>query len=203
MTNLKHFLMAVVAIPLTGACAAAPPTSAKWEANFLALTDEHFSETVDIVDDPLNPSIEINTRAAHRDYQYALDLQNDQFLRANIFRKTGTVVIQGYVVSESYDDFLAPTTISFSTGMETKTVDRLGFDVKCNSFGACRHIEDMVFQIGQEELENTITAMEESGEAVLGFRVQGQKGWDRDGRFHIGEMRAMLEAVKSHSAATH
>ena len=201
MINLKHVLMTILAVPLTGACATAPPTSAKWEAAFLALSDEHFLETLDSLDDPLNPSIEINTHAAHRDYQYALDLKNDQFLRANIFRETGTIVIQAYVVSESYDDFLAPTSVSFSHGLMTRNVDRLDFDVNCNSFGACRHIEPMVFQISPDELSNTIAAMEASGELVLSFRIQGRKGWDRDGRFHIGEMKALLGAVQTYKVA--
>ena len=198
MNTIRHTLAALAGSAVLGACVTGP-TPAEWEANFMALEGAHFFESLNIVDDPLNPSVEIDTRGAHRDYQYDFDLQNDQFLRTNIFRETGNIAIQGYVISESLEDWLSPTQVTFSTGLKTRSVDRLDFDVNCNSFGGCRHTEVMVFNISQAELRQTILELETSGDVILSFRIQGQKGWDRDGRFHIGELKAMLEAVEQHS----
>ena len=64
------------------------------------------------------------------------------------------------------------------------------------SYGTCIHYEDMVFEFSPDELNAVIAAMEERGERVLNFRIKGQSGRDRNGRFHINELKAFQEAVK-------
>lgn len=55
----------------------------------------------------------------------------------------------------------------------------------------------MVFEFTPEELDQVIADMEPKGETVFAFRIQSQSGVDRDGRFHINELKAFRDAVTS------
>lgn len=178
---------------LTAACAVAPTLEEREQA-YLSLSDRHFEDTINVVDDPLNPSVEIDTRAGHRDYVFSWGLRNDQFLRANIFRETGNISIQGYVLVQTTGDFLRGRQVRFEHSIDDRPVDRIDFDVNCNA-ASCVHSEDIVFSLTREELEAAVSEAEARGQQTLIFRIQGQSGQDRDGRFHVGEVKALLGAV--------
>lgn len=184
----------ITVLAIVSACAVAP-TLEEREQVYLALSDQHFEDTLIIVDDPLNPSIEIDTERGHRDYIFSWGLKNDQFLRANIIRDSGTILIQGYVIVETTDDFLRGTSVSFAHSIDRRDVDRIGFDVNCNA-ASCVHKEDIVFEFTADELQAAIDEAERRNEKTLMFRIQGQSGQDRDGRFHIGEVKALLQAIQ-------
>ncbi|MCR9224353.1 MAG: hypothetical protein NXH70_09800 [Hyphomonas sp.] len=197
MGRIKNLFLSGALVGLMSACAVAP-TLEEREQIYLALSDQHFEETLNAVDDPLNPSIEIDTERGHRDYIFSWGLKNDQFLRANIIRESGTVLIQGYVLVETTGDFLRGTSVSFAHSIDRRDVDRIGFDVSCNA-SVCVHREDVVFELTREELQTAVTEAERLGERTLVFRIQGQSGQDRDGRFHVGEVKALLGAVAANS----
>lgn len=196
MGLVKRLGCSVSALAIVTACAVAP-TLEEREQVYLALGDLHFEDTLIIVDDPLNPSIEIDTEQGHRDYIFSWGLKNDQFLRANIIRDRGTVLIQGYVIVETTGEFLRGTSVSFTHSIDRRDVDRISFDVNCNA-ATCVHREDIVFDLTADELRAAIIEAERLGEKTLIFRIQGQSGQDRDGRFHIGEMKALLRAIRVH-----
>ncbi|MEM1154564.1 MAG: hypothetical protein AAGI44_10505 [Pseudomonadota bacterium] len=193
MQILKPLTVATVLGSLT-ACAVAP-TLEEREASYVALSEQHFTDTLNIVDDPLNPSIEIDTRAGHRDYVFSWELQNDQFLRAFVARESGSVSLQAYVRTQIPGVFLRGTSVTFAHTMETRAVDRIGFDANCSG-GRCINSEDVVFSITVDELSAAVEEAERRAERTLVFRIQGQSGRDRDGRFHIEEARAMLSALE-------
>lgn len=197
MGLLKCLGSSATAVAMLSACAVAP-TLEEREQVYLALSDQHFEDTLIIVDDPLNPSIEIDTEQGHRDYIFSWGLKNDQFLRANIIRDSDTVLIQGYVIVETTGDFLQGTSVSFAHSIDRRDVDRINFDVNCNS-ATCVHREDVVFEFTPDELQAAITEAERRGEKTLIFRIQGQSGQDRDGRFHVGEVKALLAAIERSS----
>lgn len=189
-------LIAAALLGLTTACTVAP-TLEEREQTYLALSDQHFEETLSIVDDPLNPTIEINTRAGHRDFIFAWGLKNDQYLRANIFRDTGIISIQGYVIVETTGGFLRGQRVRFEHSIEDRAVDRVAFDANCASI-SCVHREDLVFTLTLEELRAAVSEAEARGSKTLMFRIQGQSGQDRDGRFHIGEVKALITELGKH-----
>lgn len=193
MGRMKTIVWSGVMLGAVAACAVAP-TLEEREQVYLALSDQHFQDTLNVVDDPLNPSIEIDTRAGHRDYIFSWGLKNDQFLRADIFRETGNISIQGYVLVETTGDFLRGQQVRFEHSISDRSVDRIGFDVNCNA-ASCVHREDIVFSLTQDELEAAVTEAEVRSEQTLIFRIQGQSGQDRDGRFHVGEVKALLKEV--------
>lgn len=197
MRRAHPVILSISLLALVGACAVAP-TLEERETSYLELSDQHFVDTLSVVDDPLNHSIEINTRAGHRDYIFSWGLRNDQFLRANIFRESGNVSIQGYVQVQTTGDFLRGSTVTFAHTIGTRAVERIGFDVDCNT-ASCIHSEDVVFNLTADELEDAISEAERRGERTLDFRIQGQSGQDRDGRFHIGEVKALLNEVSKQS----
>ena len=112
MGRMKTVMLSGAMLGAVTACAVAPTLEEREQA-YLALTDQHFVDTLNVVDDPLNPSVEIDTRAGHRDYIFSWGLKNDQFLRANIFRETGNISIQGYVLVETTGDFLRGQQVRF------------------------------------------------------------------------------------------
>jgi len=79
-------------------------------------------------------------------------------------------------------------------------VDRISFDVNCNA-ASCVHREDIVFELTANELRAAIGEAERRDEKTLIFRIQGQSGQDRDGRLHIGEVKALLAAIEGHTPA--
>lgn len=197
MGRIKTIVLSGALLGAVSACAVAPTLEEREQA-YLALTDQHFEDTLNVVDDPLNPSVEIDTRAGHRDYIFSWGLRNDQFLRANIFRETGNISIQGYVLVETTGDFLRGQQVRFAHSISDRPVDRIAFDVNCNA-ASCIHREDIVFSLTQEELEAAVLEAEARGEQTLIFRIQGQSGQDRDGRFHIGEVKALLGAFEEYA----
>lgn len=197
MGHVQTLLISGALLGAVTACAVAP-TLEEREQVYLALSDQHFEDTLNVVDDPLNPSIEIDTRAGHRDYIFSWGLKNDQFLRADIFRETGNISIQGYVLVETTGDFLRGQQVRFEHSASDRPVDRIAFDVNCNA-ASCVHHEDIVFSLTQEELEAAVSEAEARGEQTLVFRIQGQSGQDRDGRFHVGELKALLGAISERS----
>ena len=178
------------------ACAIAP-TPQEREAAFLALPLSHFQNNMYIKDDPLDPNITIHTRLGYRDYVFDFGAKEDQFLRALVFREDGKVALQAYVTSDTSGSWLHPVSVSFPHTLSTRRVDRLHFDVNCATYG-CRHYEEMVFEFTPEELDDVIKAMDARKELVFAFRIKGQSGIDRDGRFHISELEAFREVVASY-----
>jgi hypothetical protein len=190
-------LLATLALALVLTGCAVTETLEERENTFLAMTEPDLAAGVSVVDDSLNPSIEINTRGAYQDFQFIWGPQEDQFLRGYKFRDTGRVVLQGYVTSEINGTWLHPVSATFQHTLSTRPVERVSFDAnRCSSYG-CMHREDMVFEFTPEELDQVIADMEAKGETIFAFRIQGQSGVDRDGRFHINELKAFRDAVTS------
>lgn len=185
---------------LGAASCAIAPTIEERETAYLALGADHFKETLEIIDDPLNPSIELNTKAAYMDQIFGFALKNDQFLRANIVRADGSVGLQGYVMNESTADWLRGSSVRFAHTLKDRLVTRVHFDAQCPG-GHCRYREDFVFSLKAEELRAAIAEAKSRGEQTLIFRIQGQGGVDRDGRFHIGEAAALLDAIEVYTVA--
>lgn len=189
-------LIAAPALAAVLAACAITPTLEEQEAAYLAMTQEAFASGLTVIDDPLNPSVEINTQGAYRDYKFSFGPHEDQFLRGYQFRDTGHVALQAYVTSDINGTWLHPVSVSFLHTLSTRDVERIGFDAnRCTTYG-CMHKEDMYFLFSTDELDQVIEAMETRGETTFAFRIQGQSGIDRDGRFHINELRAFREAVK-------
>lgn len=192
----RILLIGPVLAGLLTACASIP-TPDEWEANFLAMNQADFAPGISVTDDPLNPAVEINSKSAFRDYQFSFDLDNDQFLRGYRFRDTGRVTLQGYVTSEVHGSWVQPISVTFSNALGTRAVERVHFDAsRCSQYG-CLHREEMVFEFTPDELDGLISSMEESGEQILKFRVQGRSGIDLDRRFQINELKAFREAVRT------
>lgn len=96
---MKHTavaLAALVALTSVAGCAITP-TLEEREQSFQALSLDHFRNGIDFVDDPLNPTINLNTRPGYQDYQFSFGPREDQFLRAMKFRETGDISLQGAV----------------------------------------------------------------------------------------------------------
>ena len=193
MKPISKLAFGLSLLGMVQACAVAPTLDEREDA-YLALTTAHFTETLSIVDDPLNPTIEMDTMAGHRDYIFSWGLKNDQFLRANIIRESGEAIIQGYVLVETTGGFLGGSTITFAHSIDSRMVDRINFDVNCNS-ATCVHTEHLVFDLALDEIAAAIAEADRREELTLPFRVKGQSGQDRDGRFHVNEMRAFRDAV--------
>ena len=187
-------LAAGLALMSLRACAIAP-TLEEREAAFLALPQSQFQSAMVVEDDPLDPNVTIHTRGGYRDYVFDFGAREDQFLRALAFRESGKLTLQAYVTSEINGSWLTPVSASFPHTLSTRRVDRLHFDVNCATYG-CRHYEEMVFEFTPDELDDVIAATEARGETVFAFRIKGQSGIDRDGRFHINELKAFHEAIE-------
>lgn len=187
---IRNILLAAPALALVLTGCAVTETLEERENTFLTMTEPDFSVGVSVVDDPLNPSIEINTRGTYRDFQFSWSPLEDQFLRGYKFRETGQAALQGYVGT-----WLHPVSVTFQHTLSTRPVERVSFDAnRCSSYG-CMHREDMVFEFTPEELDQVIADMEAKGEKVFAFRIRGQSGVDRDGRFHLNELKAFRTAV--------
>lgn len=192
---MKYTALALFAAISVAGCAITP-TLEEREQSFQALSLDHFRSGIDFLDDPLTPTINLNTRPGYQDYQFSCRPREDQFLRAMKFRESGNITLQAYVTSDRNSQWLMPTSVTFPHTLSTRKVDRIGSDVsRCTSYG-CMTSEEMIFEITPEELDAVISAMEARNERVLDFRIKGQTGVDRDGRFHINELKAFREAVK-------
>jgi len=193
------FAAPALMLALTGC--AVTETLEERETAFLTRTTPDFAAGIKVIDDPLNPTIEINTIAAYQDYQFSWGPQEDQFLRAYKFRDTGNVTLQGYVVSDIHGTWLHPISVTFQDTLSTRQVDRINYEAHHCSAQGCMHREDIVFEFTTEELDQVIADMEVKGDTVFVFRIQGRSGVDRDGRFHINELKAFRDAVKTTFAA--
>mgnify|MGYP003637396249 CR=1 FL=1 len=193
---IRNILLAAPALALVLTGCAVTETLEERENAFLTMTEPDFTAGVSVVDDPLNPSIEINTRGSYQDFQFVWGPQEDQFLRGYKFRETGHVALQGYVTSDINGTWLHPVSVTFRHTLSARPVDRISFDAnRCSSYG-CMHREDMVFEFTPEELDQVIADMEAKDETAFAFRIQGQSGVDRDGRFHLNELKAFRIAVR-------
>lgn len=189
-------IAAITVLTMVSGCASIP-TPEERDGAFLMMSQADFAKGVSVVDDPLNPSIEISTKDAWRDYQFSFGPHEDQFLRGYKFRDTGNIALQGYVTSDRNGTWLRPMSVTFAHTLSTRDVDRISFDVRgCSRYG-CMHREDMVFLFSPEELDEVISALEARSEALFVFRIQGQSGVDRDGQFHVNELKAFREAVRA------
>lgn len=160
------------------------------QAAFRALPQSYFQDRIVVEDDPLNPSIRINTRNSFHD----LSVSNDQFLRASIMRGSGTLLLQVYVTTRTLDGWFQPSRVTFLHTLSDRSVRRLAFDVNCQNLG-CRHYEDMAFDISAAELDGMIEALEAKGETAFVFRVHGRSGLHHDGVFHINELKAFRDVI--------
>ncbi|MBB35451.1 MAG: hypothetical protein CME88_05950 [Hirschia sp.] len=190
--SIKTIILAGL-VSVSTACAGISTPSQR-EETYLSLDVAFFLQNLEVVDDPLNPTIELNTRAAVLDHRLTPDATGDQFLRANIHRESGDILLQGYVTNKSTAGWLKPTMVVFEHSLSSRDVVRVATDVDCSQYG-CMHYEDMVFSITPEELDTTIAETEAQGARFIRFRIQGQSGVDRDGRFHVAEMAAMRSVL--------
>lgn len=192
---IKHTILGAASLGLVTACQVGPSLEDR-ETAYLSLSEAHWQDATRIVDDPLNPTIEISTRAGYDDQVFLFALKNDQFLRARIARDTGKVLIQGYVTHEDPHDWLAPSLVSFADIIDTRPVNTVDFEAYACGNG-CQHYEEMVFDLSEADLQRLIKHAEKTGKGFVPFRIQGQTGLRYDGRFHINELRAMQAAVES------
>lgn len=199
MGNIKAVSGLAVSMGMMMSACVSVPTPEEQEQTYLALSDQHFVETLNVVDDPLNPSIEIDTKAGYDDSPQYWGPQDDQFLRANVFRDTGNISVQGYVSSQTVGDAIRGQSVRFEHTLKDREVDRIGVDVSCTVTN-CLYYEGYVFSIAPDELASAIAEAETRGERTLVFRIQGQSGKDYDGRFHIGEAKAILGAIEQRSS---
>ena len=199
MGVIMKYTYIVSALALSvGACQVGPSLEER-EAAYLGLSEAHWQSTLNRVDDPLNPTIEIDTRAGYRDYPFSFGPKDDQFLRARVPRNESTILLQGYVTSEIRGNWLMPQSVGFADVIPSRGVSRVSFDVYgCGGgiAGDCLYYEEMVFDLSLEDLDALIEHAEKSSERFVRFRVQGQSGIDRDGRFHLNELKAMREALE-------
>lgn len=187
-----RYALAIVPLLMATSCAAVP-TAAEQEAAFLALTEAHFRDTITIEDDPLDPNITIDTHLGYQ--QTALFApKQDQFLRGLAFRENGLLILQAYVTSDTRGSWLFPTQASFAHTLSLRPVTTVHSDVDCG-YTPCRHYEHVVFEFTPEELDAVIAEIEVRGEQTLAYRILGQSGLDRDGLFHVNELKAFREAT--------
>ena len=197
MITYKSIFGALAGLAVAGCATSQTPEER--EASFLGLTQGHFAETVAVIDDPLNSSIRINTRAGYRDYQFSFGPRDDQFLRAYVPRGEGPLSLQGYVTSEiNAHSALQPTNVNFEHTLALRDVTRVNLDVRFCGGSGCLYYEEMVFDITAGELEELISEMERRQELFVRFRIQGLSGLQRDGRFHVSELKAFQTAFQQH-----
>lgn len=195
---MKH---AVSAILVLGLMSHSSPSYAqredRREVAYRALTQDEFARSITMNDDPLNPDIRIDTRQGYRDYQFSFGPREDQFLRASILRTSGEIISQAYVTAEANTSAaLQPTTASFEHTLSARPVTRVALDVRACGRSGCIYYEEMVFELPPDDIEALIGAMVERGDAFVRFRIHGQSGRQRDGRFHVSELRAFLAALE-------
>lgn len=193
--KLRSTPFALSAIALASACATSQ-TPAEREAQFIELSPAHFTEQLEVVDDPLNHDIRINTRPGWRDYQFSFGPRNDQFLRASLSRNGSVSILQAYVTAEANtSSALQPVSVNFEHTIELRDVDRVDLDVRSCSSSGCLYYEQMVFDLTLAEIDQLIAGIEARSDRVVRFRIQGLSGRQHDGRFHVSELRAFRDVV--------
>jgi len=197
--HAKTALLSSILTIATSGCATTQSPEER-ELEFLALSPAHFTQSLSVTDDPLNPDVRINTRAGWRDYQFSFGPRDDQFLRASLPRNEGIAVLQAYVTAEANTtSALQPVSVNFEHSVEARDVDRVNLDVRSCSRNSCIYYEEMVFDLTLAEINQLITGIEDRSHPVVRFRIQGLSGRQRDGRFHISELRAFRDAVVAHA----
>ncbi|MGN6357709.1 MAG: hypothetical protein ACTHLU_09550 [Novosphingobium sp.] len=169
-----------------------------------ALTPETVANGAKITDDSLETTATITTFDAYRSNGGFTDpVRSDNFLRAFVDKRTGSVRYQVYQNITYNWDWRHFTYVNYAsgTGVEEEELTNIARDVVACAPGICTYREVVGFSVGEEELRKIAGQYLPGRAAFWRFRFKARNGIDWEDRVSAAEVSGLLIAVDRFRAA--
>ncbi len=201
----KVVAITTLLLAITG-CASVDKQIDDWKL----LSKEHFRQTTSLKDDDLETVAIFSTLNGHQFTQgMAGVVWDDNFFRAFIDKKTGTVTYQLYQVLRYRDSgwrFFNRFNYKTSAGVQTRPAVVVSRDVDCAGVSTtsnnCKYEEHVAITLGDEEMRELAKTYNPEKTIALIYRVASQSGKDHDDAILAAEAAGLVERVDVY-LATH
>lgn len=172
----------------------------------IAMTPEQFEQTATLKDDDLETAAVITTINGWQQKDGLLRLvNNDNFFRAFIHKKTGKTTFQVYhAVRYMQSGWAFFEIVNYETpdGPKSATLTVLGRDVaSCSTYLGCTYFEQVAFEIDEALLRDVAKRYQPGQVAAWRYRLKAKSGAERDEGFVAAEVAGLLRAVDKYRAA--
>ncbi len=189
---------------------AACSTTDQQGAQLLALTDTHFRDTTTIKDGPLDVVATFSTVNGFQEKHGLLGIVwNDEFLRAFVDKKTGTIKFQLYAIIPYTDStwrFYNGATYLTPNGPVAANVDVIDRDVDCtgsSTFGGCSYTEQVAFDVPADVIQRLADAYgTDAAHHIWLFKFSAHSGSEYSDGIIPAEAKGLLEAMQVHGINT-
>jgi len=176
---MRSTLAVLVVLGVAG-CAVAPTRETQVQTAH-TLTKEHFRDTAEVKDDPLDTVATLSTANNRREKRSIPDLSSqNNFLRANVDKKTGKAVFQLYQVIyySGYGwNFYQVANYESPIGPQSQPATVIARDVGgCMQYVGCNYVEQVAFEIDESLLRRIAASYAPGTDAVWKFKFMAKSG---------------------------
>lgn len=168
---------ASIALVLASASADAKDKLSKRERAAIAMTPEQIADMAEVVNDPMDTTIQISTRPFFTDRSGLLGISTeDKFIRVFIDKKTGEMAFQGYIWLQYVGEwqFFDSVNIQLPDGPQPTKAQRVADRViSCQAYG-CIKQEDVAFDIPEMVMRNVALEAQAGTADQWYFRLTGR-----------------------------
>jgi len=191
-------LAAIAALAINGHAAYAKDPA------LLSLSMEHFRDTAAVSDGLTDDTATISTENGFAEHTGVMRMVwHDEFLRADIDKKSGRKSFQVYAWIIYGGGFRSYETVSFQTGGGTHSmpVTRLGKSVDSCAVGECTYTERMAFPVDEETLRHLAVGNGSGGPAMWPIRFTAHSGPAYADGLSSAEIAGFLAKVDEYTGA--
>jgi aryl carrier-like protein len=172
----------------------------------LEMTPEQFESSADLKDDSLETVAVITTLNGWQKKDGLLKIVNDdQFFRAFIDKKSGRTTFQVYQVVHYMDSgwaFFEIVNYETPTGPQSVQLDVINRDVGgCSRYLGCSYVETVGFNVDEALLRKIASLYAPGKLAAWKYRIKAKSGAQRDEGFVAAEVAGLLRAVDKYRAS--
>jgi len=194
---MRVFLILISSFMLFGCSASLQKVSQENEERFKSLTKDFVRSCIKIKDDSFEDTIQYDTVNCYQSKNGLLGIVwDDQFVRAYTNRKSGKTKYQIYTRLHE-DKWLNPVSANYFVGdnLITSDVARIHSDVTCNASRSCVHLEEIVFEISEENLMQLNEKYLIDNSIEWKYRIKTRSGVDKDKFLNINELLGIYRLV--------
>lgn len=167
---------------------------------------EHFRDTVTIKDDSMETVVTFTTVNGFQEKRGLLGIVwNDNFIRAFMDKKTGTVSYQLYQTVMYEGDWRFYTSVNYETpeGLESAELVKIDSSVGgCSGYRSqCTLRETIGFPIGAQLMKEIADKYKPGSVSAWKFRMKSKAGQDWDDGVLPAEAAGLLQAIDAYKVA--
>lgn len=174
-------------------------------SRLVSMSKDDFAAKIEIYDDSLSTSAEINTQNGFVEKHGLLGMEyGDQFIRAFIDKQTGLTTYQVYDILYTKEwAYYYGVNYASPDGLKSVDATKVRSEVKScsgNAFAGCILREDVAWVVDRKLLDAVASKYKEGEIVGWKYRVKAQQGEDQDRVITTAEVVALLDAVDAYKA---